>query len=85
MSQEWGRAADAGVWPGRNPVWTLGLLLIAVLSGVAISARGYIREWTPFFVILERTSFGTTGYNGNRHGRREERHYRRGRLGASLP
>jgi hypothetical protein len=47
MRQEWGRAADAGVWPRPKPVWTLGLLLIAVLSGVAIGARDYTREWTP--------------------------------------
>ncbi len=47
MSQEWGRALDAGVWPRPKPVWTLSLLLIAVLSGAAIGARDYIQEWTP--------------------------------------
>jgi len=28
-------------------VWTLSLLLVAVLSGAAIGAHDYIREWTP--------------------------------------
>src|SRR6266508_855268 len=47
MSQEWGRAADAGVWPRPKPVWTLTLLLVAALSGAAIGAHDYLREWTP--------------------------------------
>jgi len=47
MSQDLGRATDAGVWPRTKPVWTLGLLLIAVLSALAIGAHDYVDVWTP--------------------------------------
>ena len=35
MTHHWGRTDAAGVWPNRRPLWTLGLLLIAIASGKA--------------------------------------------------
>ena len=47
MSQEWGRADAAGTWPRPRPVWTLALLLVAIVSGAAIGAYRYATIWTP--------------------------------------
>ena len=47
MSQEWGRAEGAGTWPRPKPVWTLALLLVAIVSGGAIGAHRYTTAWTP--------------------------------------
>jgi hypothetical protein len=47
MSQPWGRADGAGVWPNRRPLWTLAVLLLAIASGVAVGADRYRRTWTP--------------------------------------
>jgi hypothetical protein len=47
MSQEWGRADAAGTWPRPMPVWTLALLLVALVSGAAIGAYRYATIWTP--------------------------------------
>src|SRR5262245_19416546 len=47
MSDEWGRAPEAGRWQRAAPVWLLGVLLIAVASGIGM---WWIREtfvWTP--------------------------------------
>jgi hypothetical protein len=47
VSQEWGRADAAGTWPRPRPVWTLALLLMAIVSGAAIGAYRYATIWTP--------------------------------------
>src|SRR2546425_4274123 len=47
MSQEWGRADAAGTWPRPKPVWTLPLLIVAIVSGAAIGAYRYATAWTP--------------------------------------
>src|SRR3989475_1993359 len=47
MSQEWGRADAAGTWPRPKPVWTLALLVVAIVSGAAIGAYRYSTAWTP--------------------------------------
>src|SRR2546425_5361990 len=47
MSQEWGRADAAGTWPRPKPVWTLPLLIVAIVSGAAIGAYRYAPAWTP--------------------------------------
>jgi type IV secretory pathway TraG/TraD family ATPase VirD4 len=47
MSQQWGRADGAGTWPHPKPVWTLALLLTAMMSGAAIGAYRYTAIWTP--------------------------------------
>src|SRR3989441_3542908 len=46
MSQEWGRSDAAGTWPRPKPVWTLGLLVVAIVSGAAIGAYRYSTAWT---------------------------------------
>ena len=57
MSQEWGRADGAGTWPRPKPVWTLALLLVAIVSGGAIGAYRYTTVWTPLQrLFLSRTS-----------------------------
>jgi len=47
MSQEWGRANTAGTWPRPKPVWTLALLLAAMVSGAAVGMYRYAVIWTP--------------------------------------
>lgn len=47
MSQEWGRADAAGTWPRPKPIWTLALLLAAIVSGAAVGAYRYTTAWTP--------------------------------------
>ena len=47
MRHEWGRADAAGTWPRPKPVWTLALLLVAIVSGAAIGAHRYTTIWTP--------------------------------------
>jgi type IV secretory pathway TraG/TraD family ATPase VirD4 len=47
MSQQWGRAEAAGTWPRPKPVWTLALLLVAMVSSGAIGAYRYTTTWTP--------------------------------------
>lgn len=47
MSEQWGRADTAGTWPRPKPVWTLGLLLLALAVGGAVGAYGYSNGWTP--------------------------------------
>lgn len=47
MSHRWGRIDAAGIWPNRKPVWTLGLLLIAVTTGLGVGVYRYQTTWTP--------------------------------------
>ena len=47
MTEHWGRIETAGTWPRPKPVWTLALLLIAILSGATIQAYRYATDWTP--------------------------------------
>jgi hypothetical protein len=47
MTEQWGRLDTAGIWPRPRPVWTIGLLLIAILSGAAMDAYRYTAVWTP--------------------------------------
>ena len=47
MSYRWGRIDAAGIWPNRKPLWTLGLLLVAIASGIGVGAYRYETRWTP--------------------------------------
>jgi hypothetical protein len=47
MTEHWGRLDTAGIWPRPRPIWTLGLVLIAILSGAAIETYRYTAVWTP--------------------------------------
>lgn len=47
MSEHWGRLDGAGTWPRPKPIWTLGLLLIAITLGAAVGAYRYVADWTP--------------------------------------
>ncbi len=47
MSEQWGRLDGAGTWPRPKPVWTLGLLLMAITIGAAVGAYRYATAWTP--------------------------------------
>lgn len=47
MTQEWGRSDTAGTWPRPKPVWTLALLLVALLVGGGVGAFRYSNVWTP--------------------------------------
>jgi hypothetical protein len=47
MSHHWGRTDAAGIWPNRKPVWTLGLLLLAIAGGLAVGGYQYQITWTP--------------------------------------
>jgi Type IV secretion-system coupling protein DNA-binding domain len=47
MTHHWGRTNAAGMWPNRKPVWTLGLLLIAIASGLGVGGYRYQMTWTP--------------------------------------
>src|SRR5882672_10250967 len=64
MSQEWGRADAAGTWPRPKPIWTLALLLAAIVSGAAVGAYRYTTAWTPlqrlFLFPYLRSEFAST-------------------------
>jgi hypothetical protein len=47
VRHEWGRADAAGTWPRPKPVWTITLLLVAIVSGAATGAYRYATIWTP--------------------------------------
>jgi hypothetical protein len=47
MSHHWGRTDAAGIWPNRKPLWTLGLLLVAIASGILVGGYRYRITWTP--------------------------------------
>ena len=47
MTHHWGRTDAAGIWPNRKPLWTLGLLLVAITSGILVGGYRYQRTWTP--------------------------------------
>ncbi len=47
MTHHWGRTDAAGIWPNRKPLWTLGLLLIAIASGIGVGGYRYQMTWTP--------------------------------------
>ena len=47
MTHRWGRTDAAGIWPNRKPLWTLGVWLIAMASGLGVGAYRYQTTWTP--------------------------------------
>src|SRR5579872_1233294 len=47
MNQEWGRSDTAGTWPRPKPVWTLALLMVALMVGGGVGAYQYRAAWTP--------------------------------------
>jgi hypothetical protein len=47
MSHTWGRTEAAGTWPHPTPAWTIAILLLGLLSGVAIGAYQREEVWTP--------------------------------------
>ena len=47
MSQEWGRAPEAGKWQRAIPVWFMGVIVIAVASGIAVWLVRQTFVWTP--------------------------------------
>src|SRR5262249_23458932 len=71
MSSEWGRAPEAGRWQRAAPVWLLGVLLIAVASGIGM---WWIREtfvWTPLqqFYLSAYARAARASWLGIRRGR----------------
>jgi hypothetical protein len=71
MNQTWGRTAAAGTWPHPKPVWTMAVVLVALVSGGAVAAYRYYTVWTPLQRVYAPTwlrcqlmaalSFTTTG------------------------
>jgi Type IV secretion-system coupling protein DNA-binding domain len=55
MTATWGRTDTAGTWPPPKPVRTLATLLLALVSGVAITAYAYAETWSP----LQRVYLGS--------------------------
>lgn len=47
MSHQWGRPADAGSWPRPKYVWTISVLILAMMSGLAVTAYRYRTAWMP--------------------------------------
>jgi type IV secretory pathway TraG/TraD family ATPase VirD4 len=47
MHQTWGRLETAGRWPHLRPVWTAGVLVIALLTGAAVQTYVCRETWTP--------------------------------------
>src|SRR5215470_11546739 len=47
MRETWGRVETAGQWPHPRPVWTLAVLVIALISAAAIQAYDCTIKWTP--------------------------------------
>ncbi len=47
MTDQWGRLDGAGTWPRPKPVWTLGLVLIALAIGATFESYRYASTWTP--------------------------------------
>ena len=47
MRHEWGRAPEAGRWQRAMPVWFIGLLLLALASGVGVWLFRHAFVWTP--------------------------------------
>jgi type IV secretory pathway TraG/TraD family ATPase VirD4 len=47
MRETWGRLETAGQWPHPRPVWTLAMLVIALISAAAIQAYDCTIRWTP--------------------------------------
>src|SRR5262245_17157992 len=47
MRQIWGRVETAGRWPHPRPVWTMTVLVVALLTAAAIQAYASLRTWTP--------------------------------------
>jgi hypothetical protein len=46
MDQGWGRDASAGTWLSTRPAWTLGVLLLAVVTVIGLGQYRY-SQWTP--------------------------------------
>jgi hypothetical protein len=71
VTSTWGRTDTAGTWPHPKPVRTLATLLLAVVSGAAISAYDYAETWTPLqrvylgsylrTAVMDGIGFTTTG------------------------
>ena len=57
MTQDWGRSSSAGLWPHRAPVWTVGVILLALASGGAVATARFTTVWSP----LERAYAPTLG------------------------
>jgi len=47
MSYEWGRAAEAGKWQRAVPVWFMGVILLALASGIGVWWVRQTFVWTP--------------------------------------
>ena len=72
MSEHWGRSEAAGLWPNRRPVWTLALLLVAIVTGAAVGIHDYRRTWTPlqrvYVSAFIKSAFGSLlGAKGHYH------------------
>ena len=71
MSQEWGRAADAGRWQRAVPVWLMSVILIALASGIGIWCVRHAFVWTPLqqFYLSAYTRSALAGSLAIRTGR----------------
>ena len=47
MSDEWGRAPEAGKWQRTVPVWFMSVILLALASGVGVWWVRQTFVWTP--------------------------------------
>ncbi len=47
MSYEWGRAQEAGKWQRAMPVWFMGVILLALASGIGVWWVRQTFVWTP--------------------------------------
>ena len=47
MSYEWGRAAEAGKWQRAVPVWFMGVIVLALASGIGVWWVRQMFVWTP--------------------------------------
>lgn len=47
MTHQWGRAPAAGKWQRAVPAWLIGVIALAVVSGVVLGAVRYAVVWTP--------------------------------------
>ena len=47
MSYEWGHAAEAGKWQRAIPVWFMGVIVLALASGIGVWWVRQMFVWTP--------------------------------------
>jgi hypothetical protein len=59
MSDEWGRAAEAGKWQRALPIWFMSVILLAVACGIGTFWVRQAFVWTPlqqFYVSRTRVA-----------------------------